>query len=165
LLNVDNSTQEPEPVDVEALQVTVEPYIGYRGWVLHRSGSFPSLRPITNGGRGWRPGVNVAQCHTGHLAPNPGCGCGLWAYDDPWKVTGDVLGVVVGWGVLIRGDYGMRCEKAQIAALFALERTNEAEYLERIYKVPVVDDLDRLRIRGERMRDYMMGTDESQGES
>ncbi len=71
----------------------------------------------------WKPGVNQAHCLAGnpHTAPTRACGCGFWAY---WRLAGDrqvghphVAALIKGYGKVIKGPRGFRCEKAEIVGL------------------------------------------------
>lgn len=90
----------------------------------------------------WHPGENRASCHhddsvvvrrpdgqisvswttTRDIGPGhglQGCTCGFYAYyhQDPYARAGRVSGVVEGYGRVVLGTAGFRCEKARILGL------------------------------------------------
>lgn len=105
----------------------------------------PGDPPVVRGGlRGvfmdeyqWGDGPNEAMCLTGYpnQPPNtrthyagkphqlllPECSCGFWAYTNGAHVLSvngvAALGVIEGWGRMVLGPHGFRCQKARIVAL------------------------------------------------
>lgn len=80
----------------------------------------------------WSAGVNEARCEPdwfyfgdreelGHSVATLGCKCGFYAYLDneynPHHRSGQVLGIVEGFGVATVGSRGFRASKARIVAL------------------------------------------------
>jgi hypothetical protein len=90
----------------------------------------------------WHPGENLARCrHDGGVVERRpdgrivvrtpsareigaehglgGCTCGFYAYysQDPYATTRRLSGVVEGYGRVVLGAAGFRCEKARILAL------------------------------------------------
>ena len=54
--------------------------IGYRVWRLGGAGALlPQVSVHPDGATIWRPGDVTAACRHGHVAPAPGCSCGLHA--------------------------------------------------------------------------------------
>lgn len=117
-----------------------------------------SLPPglFLNGARGrWEPGVNRAVCGMGisHRAPDRDCGCGFWAYwrlGDQQVAQPHIPALVKGYGKVIQGPKGFRCETAEILALVVpfflhpADGTHLALELEQVYRVPVYTSLDAL---------------------
>lgn len=107
--------------------------IGYRSWRLNDW----VLTPLSVGGP-WRPGINHACCHgpfaammggfwdahveqdgnaQRHKAPHANCVCGLYAYHEPPRNPGPIIGAIAAWGDLQVHPDGFRAEYAQIVAL------------------------------------------------
>lgn len=102
----------------------------FRVMPRHLPGQPPTFTPLYGAMGTWHPGENQAVCkaypatiHTITTIPDPGCGCGFWAY---WDVEASfpagadywhVLGVIEGYGVTRIGTKGFRCQKARIVGL------------------------------------------------
>lgn len=123
--------------------------------------------PVLRGARGiWEPGANTAQCLRSlhmmqprrkdggelypeeHPVPVRTCLCGFWAY---WHLGATqtsaphIAGLVKGYGRIVQGPVGFRCETAEIVALVPLfYDQNAALALEAIYDVPVYGTIDAL---------------------
>lgn len=105
----------------------------FRDDPLHAGQNWPPARLIGATGYPWPDGVLEAQCGNGrsHAVPTAvdpdgcRCGCGIWAY---WDMAGlssqtaysgqlPVLGTVEGYGRVLLGTKGFRCQRAKITAL------------------------------------------------
>jgi len=71
-----------------------------------------------------KPALETAQRKTRETAHDVGslsCGCGFYAYFDhganPYHATGQLHGLIEGYGVVTVGTRGFRCEKAKLLAL------------------------------------------------
>lgn len=90
--------------------------------------------PLYNRTGGWSAGENIAACRspasnwmreyagkTQHRAGSMGCHCGFYAYfrpgHNPHHASGNILGLVEGYGLVTVGNRGFRAEKARIVAL------------------------------------------------
>jgi len=141
---------------------------GVREWSIN---SYLELAP-TNVGQPWQPGVNEAKC----LPPyhprlwtkgcngrprtreipvvQPDCQCGFHAwynYDPDRPRGGEVQGLILGWGRIAAHHQGMRCQYAEVVALFSDDNFTPKEHLliktvAKKYGVPVLhnpyDNLD-----------------------
>lgn len=86
---------------------------GIREWTIDRSNNLIGRR-----GHSWRPGVNRARCSSPRADVALNCTCGFYAYWRPPRPRrGSMIGVVEGWGKVVVGPKGFRCEKARIVAL------------------------------------------------
>ena len=94
---------------------------GFRRWKLT---SAKHLRPLTQL-HPWTPGENHAHC-TGwgmflkkHHVASVDCSCGFYAYFSPGadQLSGDVEGIIEGYGRVTVGSKGFRAERAKIVAL------------------------------------------------
>lgn len=123
--------------------------------------------PVLRGARDvWEPGANHARCLRSlhmmqprrkdggelhpeeHPVPVRSCLCGFWAY---WHLGAlqtsapHIAGLVKGYGRIVQGPVGFRCETAEIVALVPLfYDQNAALALEAIYDVPVYGTIDAL---------------------
>jgi len=114
----------------------LEPMRGWRAWVVGRvgaqgTGSAPllGLSAVSWPQEPWPAGrPAVASCRTGHVAPDPGCQCGLHAFRDatdlrtvflpePFFAPATVVGPVVAWGTLALHERGWRAQYAYPEAL------------------------------------------------
>lgn len=77
-------------------------------------------------GTPWQVGENVAACLNGssHRCPAESCGCGFWAYNGLGQLARErhcgghyALGLVKGYGRVLIGTKGFRCEKAALVGL------------------------------------------------
>lgn len=139
-----------------------------------------ALCGITNRGWVWGDGLNVADCgrvmpawtnilndpearekwtnyqrdHKATPIPVQSCGCGFWAYTEPTVKTTAVWGVIHGWGRIIIGPRGFRCQYARIVALTITGHGNDDEAITKrrgdvgvcypsVVQYDVVDDMIR----------------------
>lgn len=79
--------------------------------------------------RAWASGANTAACKRGreHVAPDPDCRCGFYAYGDlAWTVAqppaARVLAVVALWGSLEVATRGVRAEHGRVQAVWLHRR-------------------------------------------
>lgn len=82
----------------------------------------------------WTEGTNNARCRVitraaqcDHVAPEPDCTCGFYAYADAATAADEprarhVLGVVSCWGRIITGTRGLRAQHARVEALWLSDR-------------------------------------------
>lgn len=101
-----------------------------------------ALCGITHRGYVWGDELNVAECgrvapawatlddearqkwdhhqatHKAQAPPIQDCGCGFWAYTKNERASGMIAGVIHGWGRIVAGPKGFRCQYARIVALF-----------------------------------------------
>lgn len=89
--------------------------VGWRTWQI-RDPERVRLRSPLQVATEWPGGEPLtARCELrGHLAPDPGCTCGLFAVRDPVDVGGvgfgrvTLLGCVALWGTIVEGERGWR---------------------------------------------------------
>ncbi len=83
----------------------------------------------------WPPGGRWlhAQCPKGHVAPAPGCDCGVHAWHPrPWSARdvlatrGTVAGIVEAQGAIEVHEEGLRAARARPCALFMTPGSNQA---------------------------------------
>jgi hypothetical protein len=88
---------------------------GVRDWKVDEYGR---LRGISYDAI-WRPGENQAKCGSEPADIEESHGCGFWAYyaSTGRAHTGQVTGVIEGYGKTTLGSKGFRCEKAKVVAL------------------------------------------------
>lgn len=114
--------------DFAGIDLAVGDVTGMRVWNIDAWGRLTGVtHPAV-----WTPGENVALCRRADAsyvyydreAPkcpglaDPSCGCGFWAYHyGGADHSGDVTGVVSGYGKTTIGEKGFRCEKARILAV------------------------------------------------
>lgn len=100
--------------------------IGYRVWRLDALGGLLPYVSVHDGAGGlWAPGVVVARCERGHVAPALGCSCGLHgAYEppDPCRDGGfgrnhAVYGAIVCWGDIDTTSTDFRAQYARVVCL------------------------------------------------
>jgi hypothetical protein len=112
-----------------------EPQVGeIRALRTFRIGPGGVLYPLFHDGP-WHDGANTAICKLAaadpssdrfdeyHIAPEPSCTCGYYAYANAENTTEQaharhVLGVVACWGKVIAGTRGVRAQHARIEALW-----------------------------------------------
>lgn len=99
-----------------------EPVLAFRVWHFFWKDGASMLSPLNVGWGDWQPGVNKAVCQRManlHHAPVKGCHCGYWMRDDLAGAVGNggnLVGVVQGWGKVIRHEDGYRSEFASVVA-------------------------------------------------
>ena len=133
--------------------------IGYRVWRLGGAGALlPQVSVHPDGATIWRPGDVTAACRHGHVAPAPGCSCGLHASYEPPDPCRDggfgsnraAYGAVVCWGEIDTTSTDFRAQHARIVCL-AFWRMQTWHHTELIrvaahrYGVPCVE-LDELPV-------------------
>lgn len=130
--------------------------LGFRAWDMKDNALFPLFK-----GSPWRPGSNLAYCHSeqGHTAPDANCHCGFNLYhqlskaaeqrgaEDPRRI---IIGAVAGKGALEIHADGFRCEHAQVIGLYSPAGSytiikREARQLAERYDVPLCDSLEELQ--------------------
>lgn len=115
----------PGPDDSSPLLLT-QALPGVRAFGLDADGR---LLPAT-GGTPWEPGINVARCGRGlgHLAPDPGCMCGLYAFHALHRQLRDsaVLAAIAAWGEMEVHRDGFRARFARVLALADVSRRQPA---------------------------------------
>lgn len=126
--------------------------IGFRCWRMPFGA--PSLQSATSN-HAWRRGVNEAICvGSDHAAPDPWCGCGLYAFHQPTPLGAaprELAGAIAAFGDIEVYEEGFRAQYARVIALARLPDTPvttiEAELVAAHYKVPLLtwDRLHRLR--------------------
>jgi hypothetical protein len=86
--------------------------------------------------------------HHGHTAPHESCRCGIHLATDIWhaldyrgETSRDVVGLVKGWGTVIRGSQGFRVEFAYPERLYLFGRP-EGEMDLTHYGVPLASILE-----------------------
>ena len=104
-----------------------EPVVGtVRAVRSFRVGASGELHPLYHD-TPWDDPVVTARCllhdSPDHVAPEPDCVCGLYAYSGPYTAREDpharhVLGVVACWGRVVTGTRGLRAQHAAIEALW-----------------------------------------------
>lgn len=114
----------PSPSEPQALELSLEPVIGWRMWGLEREGRGRLVLSSPMRSYRWRPMAPTrASCATGppaHRPPAPRCSCGLYAAARlerlPRLMTGfsglAVLGSVAMWGTVVEHAVGYRGEYA-----------------------------------------------------
>jgi hypothetical protein len=103
----------------------IEPIAAFRSWRVIDGRLRSPYLPVF-----WDERILEARCSSPgvpaggapHLAPEPACGCGIYAYlepdrDFPKIDYRGVAGIVTLWGRIEVHDEGMRAEHAQIEAL------------------------------------------------
>lgn len=116
----------------------MEPYGGFEPQVgeiravrTFRIGPGATLYPLFSD-HAWTSAINTAHCrmtaHDGlppaaHIAPDPDCTCGFYAYADRMSAmeyphARHVLAVVAMWGRVIAGTRGIRAQHARIEAIW-----------------------------------------------
>jgi len=133
--------------------------IGYRVWRLGGAGALlPQVSVHPDGATIWRPGDVTAACRHGHVAPAPGCSCGLHAAYEPPDPCRDggfgsnraAYGAVVCWGEIDTTSTDFRAQHARVVCL-AFWRMQTWHHTELIrvaahrYGVPCVE-LDELPV-------------------
>jgi hypothetical protein len=141
--------------------------IGYRAWGLGNLANLTSHRsdqgflwPVFHSHRPWLSGVNTAVHDSSwssrlHVAPVASCICGIWIKPDPLDglnyMGGDktvISGAVQVWGRVIEHENGLRCQYAQVIALYGDHRHGDQRELIKLiserYDVPVFDAPNRL---------------------
>jgi hypothetical protein len=72
----------------------------------------------------WTPGENLADCYLNwHQGIALKCTCGFYAYTNgknSYAAIGTVAGIIEGYGRMVIGTDGFRCEKARLVALVRL---------------------------------------------
>lgn len=127
--------------------------IGYRVWRLGDDGklrSYVSVHPDV--AIVWTPGDVTALCRHGHVAPSPGCSCGLHAAYEPPDPCRDggfgrnhaVYGAVVCWGDIDTTSTDFRAQHARIVCLafWRMQTWHHTELIRataRTYGVPCVE--------------------------
>ena len=130
--------------------------LGWRGWCVEaqRQGDGSTqgrLRaPVT--WRWWPRGVTSAQClrHRDHVAPAPGCGCGIYAFNEPSPLVEEIdegrlsrpaaIGLVRGWGRVALHDLGWRAQYVQVLSLFVTAaHPDRIDEMSSYYEVPVLE--------------------------
>lgn len=94
--------------------------------------------------------LNQTAIHDPHDAPDEDCSCGIYAvnstdYSDNLTAWPDstYIGLVFIWGKVLEGQKGFRGQFARPAALFKEDKKKAMiQRLAKIYRIPVVDDLD-----------------------
>lgn len=130
---------DPEPITVGARSKTVVTWSD-----AARGRPRGALCGITHRGYMWGDGINVAECgrvapvwstvnddyearqkwnhhratHKAASPPIQDCGCGFWAYTATERTVTNVWGVIHGWGRIVAGPKGFRCQYARIVALY-----------------------------------------------
>lgn len=68
----------------------------------------------------WQDGVNVSKCRSCSAKRRAGCFCGFYAYYDyrDQGFSGDVHGVIRGYGMVDKGELGFKAEKAEIESIY-----------------------------------------------
>jgi hypothetical protein len=106
----------------------IEPLTAFRSWRMIDGRLRSPYRPVF-----WDEPILDARCEGRrtdvHPAPDPGCGCGIYACLDPDvdfpKVDyRAVTGIVTLWGRIEMHDDGMRAEHARIEALAQYSRAS-----------------------------------------
>lgn len=136
---------------------------GIRNWYLKMAGTeyFLEGQWLAQ----WSSGVNEAVCRPAaskvyantpahvpaHSAPFTPCGCGFWAYwhPHPSLAHSPLTGIIRGYGHVIVGSRGFRCQKAEILAFtispwFRWKAGHIARALSDKYNVPWVQSIDEL---------------------
>jgi hypothetical protein len=131
----------------------------------HKLGSLYGLRawravdtrllPVTSAPYTWLTGTNTALCMTEQLSGRQqpdnhelialNCGCGFWAYYtgrvlQHYPAGQTVMGIIEGFGRVVVGTLGFRCEYAIIRCLIAPEtnsRVKDFPTLADHYQLPV----------------------------
>jgi hypothetical protein len=90
--------------------------------------------------------------HANAIPPIQSCGCGFWAYADARYVPARpfVWGVIHGWGRMVAGPKGFRCQHARIVAVSVTGQSDET--LEQVRReilvcyphVALFDDVDAM---------------------
>ncbi|MHA3704018.1 hypothetical protein ACXR2U_17760 [Jatrophihabitans sp. YIM 134969] len=102
-----------------------EPLVGeIRAVRTFRVGPAGELLPLTVA-TPWTAATTTAVCATGasHVAPDPDCTCGLYAYAGPPTAAEQahavhVLAVVAVWGHVVLGTRGLRAQHARVEAVW-----------------------------------------------
>jgi hypothetical protein len=115
-----------------------EPQVGeIRALRTFRIGPGGVLHPLFSD-QPWRPGTNTAHCRVAdavgldasdageHVAPEPNCTCGYYAYATEsgaleYPNAKHVLAVVACWGHVIAGTRGLRAQHARVEAIWMSE--------------------------------------------
>lgn len=123
-----------DPEDVAAPDF-IEPVVGFRSWRAVNGRLRSPYVPVF-----WDQRQLCAECcpscaealdpncaHHDHVAPQPGCACGIYAYFEPDREFPmvdyqGVAGIVTLWGDIQVHSEGMRAEHAQIEALTLYSR-------------------------------------------
>jgi hypothetical protein len=127
--------------------LTLGEVIGVRSWSWRKL-SDGRLHLIGVTGYPWLPGRNTAYCDPSwlrrifprlqplphHNAPQDGCKCGFYGYFRPGSVTwnSDITGIVKGYGNVLLGPSGFRCQKAE---LLAIAPTRKIFWLENAFQL------------------------------
>jgi hypothetical protein len=113
-----------------------------------RRTSFVRDKPHTIGGKECLCGALEAEPPPRHETPVRECLCGFWAY---WRLGAQqasaphIAALVKGYGKVIQGSEGFRCQTAEIVALVPLVYEQaEALALEQTYRVPVYSSIGAL---------------------
>lgn len=141
--------------------------VGYRVWEIDDDLNLMSLA-LRN--HAWTPGINEAKCtppmqahfHSSyppilgeeHTAPDPKCGCGLYAMhsvEDAETYYGEprVLGLVIAWGNVEVHATGLRASHARVGALLcdgSLKQQAIVRAVAQKYRVPVVKTNEMLQL-------------------
>lgn len=133
----------------------LEPVLGWRLWLLVEEGGYLWVESVLYPTRWWPRRAVDASCAVGgrrhpsasscrealpaHVAPHPGCECGVYAVRTPDALlpyldsaysrrvgSGFVLGRVRLWGTVIAGERGWRAEHAYPDAFYLPGRGNGA---------------------------------------
>jgi hypothetical protein len=156
--------EDPEYVAAPDL---IEPVVGFRSWRAVngrlRSPYMPVFwddrRLCAQCSRSWSEAPPTGDADRDHVAPEPGCSCGIYAYFEPDRQfpTVDyraVTGIVTLWGGIQVHREGMRAEHAQIEALTLYSRwsTRQKRVVWTIAEQLGVDlvDLDEIEDAAER---------------
>ena len=125
-----------EPGHGEASDL-IEPVVGFRNWRILRTGPARGELSSPYFACTWSERLMRAECrrwHTSeallepqHVAPRPGCGCGIRAYHAPTGAFSEidyrgVSGIVTLWGRIEIGADEMRAELARVEALAVYSR-------------------------------------------
>jgi hypothetical protein len=117
----------------------IEALTAFRSWRVIDGRLRSPYQPVF-----WDEPVVEACCPEGHPAPDPDCGCGIYAcfepdHDFPKVDYRAVVGVVSLWGRIEMHDDGMRAEHARVEALAPYRRSSRRLRME---VSSIADDLD-----------------------
>jgi hypothetical protein len=104
---------------------TILPIVGYRFWGILKDGT---LIPIGDLGHDkWTYGVNHSYCYDSECPGMENCECGFYAFREipplklwsnlEMRISGFVMGSVIGWGKVTLHETGWRSEYAKPIAL------------------------------------------------
>lgn len=131
--------------------------VGYRVWRLAGDGRLLPYVSVHGASGGlWGPGTVAASCEQGHLAPAPGCSCGLHGAYEPPDPSRDggfgrnhaVYGAIVCWGEIDTTSTDFRAQYARVVCLafWRMQTWHHTELIRltaRACRVPCVE-LDEL---------------------